>query len=303
MKHKDLIKHKIQGSSWSGRLIREPLVHFLLLGGLLFGAYYYFNDEPLVSDSNRIVIDEAQVASLAATFQRTWLRLPTHDELVGLVQDRVREEILYREALALGLDRDDQVVRRRMSQKMEFLNTDLTEPEPPTEAELQTYLEANMDRFRASERLSFTQVYLKEDGQEQATALLQQLAGHRPSELKLEKLGDASLLPGAMQQADIRVLNRVFGNDFAARLSAAPLGRWSGPYASPYGLHLVYVSERQPPREPQFSEVQSAVEREWLAERQHEANERFYQALHERYTVETAYPTPASGDGMVAMQP
>jgi hypothetical protein len=292
-----------QGESWPGRLVREPLVHFLLLGWLLFGAYYLLNDEPQINDSKRIVIDEAQVASFAATFQRTWMRPPTQKELVGLVEDRVKEEILYREALALGLDRDDQVVRRRLRQKMEFVSTDLTDPEPPTEAELQAYLDANADRFRTSERLSFTQVYLKEDEQERAAALLQRLAGHPPSQLDLDQLGDASLLPGAMQQADRHELGRVFGNDFAATLSAVPLGRWSGPHASPYGLHLVYVSERLPAREPPLSEVRSALEREWRAEREREANAHFYQALRERYTVEVAYPKSVAGDDVVAMQP
>jgi hypothetical protein len=292
-----------QGESWPGRLVREPLVHFLLLGWLLFGAYYLLNDEPQINDSKRIVIDEAQVASFAATFQRTWMRPPTQKELVGLVEDRVKEEILYREALALGLDRDDQVVRRRLRQKMEFVSTDLTDSEPPTEAELQAYLDANADRFRTSERLSFTQVYLKEDEQERAAALLQRLAGHPPSQLDLDQLGDASLLPGAMQQADRHELGRVFGNDFAATLAAVPLGRWSGPHASPYGLHLVYVSERLPAREPLLSEVRSEVEREWLAERQREANARFYQALRDRYTVEVAGPLTPAREDVLAMKP
>jgi hypothetical protein len=303
MKHKDLIPQTTQGGSWARRLVREPLVHFLLLGGLLFGAYYRYNDEPLAGEPDRIVIDERQVKSLAASFQRTWLRLPTHEELVGLVQDRIKEEILYREALALGLDRDDLVIRRRLRQKMEFLNTDLTEPEPPTEAELQAYLDANRERFRTTERFSFIQVYVKEDSRERATALLQQLTGHPPSELALEKLGDASLLPATLQQADPPEIGRVFGNDFAATLLAAPLGQWSGPQASPYGLHLVYVSERLPARVPPLSEVRSEVEREWLAEREREANARFYQALRERYTLEVAYPQPAAGDDVVAMQP
>jgi len=303
MEHKDFIPQTTQGGSWARRLVREPLVHFLLLGGLLFGAYYSFNDAPQSSDSKQIVLDEAQVASLAATFQRTWLRPPTQEELVGLVEDRIKEEILYREALALGLDQDDLVIRRRLRQKMDFLNSDLTEPEPPTEAELQAYLVANMDRFRTTEQLSFTQVYLKEENRKRATALLQQLAGHPPSALDLEKLGDASLLPGAMQQADVHELERVFGNGFANALSAAPPGRWSGPHASPYGLHLVYVSERLPGREPPLGEVRAAVEREWLAERQREANARFYQALRERYSVEVAYPQPPARDDVVAMQP
>jgi PPIC-type PPIASE domain len=302
MTGKDSPRTTIQGGSWARRLVREPLVHFLLLGGMLFGAWYLFNDQPQVSDSNRIVIDEAQMASLAATFQRTWLRPPTREELLGLVQDRIKEEILYREALALGLDRDDQVIRRRLRQKMEFVSTDLTEPDPPTEAELQAYLDANMDRFQTTERLSFTQVYLKQDEQERATALLQRLAGHPPSKLDLDQLGDANLLPGAMQQADIHGLERVFGNDFAATLLAAPLGRWSGPYASPYGQHLVYVSERLPAREPPLGEVRTAVAREWLVEREREANERFYQALRKRYTVEVAYPEPRAGESLAAVQ-
>jgi hypothetical protein len=279
------------------------LVHFLLLGGLLFGAWYVFNDQTPISDANRIVIDEAQVASLAASFQRTWLRLPTHEELAGLVQDRVKEEILYREALALGLDQDDQVIRRRLRQKMEFLSTDLTEPKPPTEAELQAYLDAHRDRFRTSESLSFTQVYLKEDEQERATALLQRLAGHPPSQLELDQLGDASLLPATMQQANQPEIGRVFGKDFADALSAAALGRWSGPYASPYGKHLVYVSDRQPAQEPKLSEVRTAVEREWQAERGREANARFYQALRERYSVEVAYPKPRAGEALAALKP
>ncbi len=292
-----------EGGRWAGRLVREPLVHFLLLGGLLFGAYYAVNDDLPVSDANRIVLDEAQVASLAAIFQRTWLRPPTHEELAGLVQGRVREEILYREALALGLDRDDMVIRRRLGQKMEFLNTDLTAPEPPTEAELQAYLDADRDRFRTAEHLSFTQVYLKEDGPERATALLQQVTGHPPSQLELDQLGDASLLPDAMQQADGPEIARVFGDGFAEALSAAPPERWSGPYVSPYGLHLVYVSERRPAREPELGEVRSAVEREWLAERQRETNARFYQALRERYSVEVVYPKPRTGEALAALKP
>jgi len=116
-------------------------------------------------------------------------------------------------------------------------------PDPPTEAELQAYLEANMDRFRTTVRLSFTQVYLKDDRADRASTLLEHLAGHPPFEPELEKLGDASLLPGAMQQADTHKLNQVFGSDFAATLSAAPLERWSGPHVSPCGLHLVYVSD------------------------------------------------------------
>jgi len=302
---------EIQPSSRPGsrswRFLREPLLHFVVLGGLLFGGYYAVNDEPQTSDSKRIVIDEGQLASIVAIFQRTWLRPPTREELAGLVEERVKEEVLYREALALGMERDDPVVRRRMRQKIEFLNTDLSEPESPSDAELQAYLDANGDRFRTDERLSFTQVYLNEDAgeksQKRAEALLQQLTGHPPSDAEVAQLGDATLLPAAMQHAAGRDIGSVFGKGLVEALSAAPAGRWSGPYASSYGQHLVYVSERQPAREPQLSEVRAEVEREWLAERQRENNQRFYQGLRDRYTVEVADPRPFAGDALAAVRP
>lgn len=286
---------------WSIRLVREPLVHFVLLGGLLFGAYSLINDEPQAGDTNRIVVDAAQVTSLAETFERTWMRPPTKQELSGLVENHIKEEILYREALALGLDQDDLVIRRRMRQKMEFLNTDLSEPEPPTKSELQAYLATHMDRFRIPERLSFTQVFLQVDDRARASALLQQLTGRLPAQLKPDQFGDASLLPRTMQQAGERELVRVFGKEFWAELSAAPLAKWSGPHASPYGLHLVYVSERLQSREPALAEVREAVEREWLAERQRVGNERFYDRLRERYTVDVVYPARVSDPALASV--
>lgn len=288
--------------SWPRRVVREPLVHFVLLGGLLFGGYNLLNDEPRAGDANRIVVDAAQVTNLAHMFERTWMRPPTRAELSGLVENHIKEEILYREALALGLDRDDLVIRRRMRQKMEFLNTDLLEPAPPTEAELRAYLDAHMDRFRISEQLSFTQVFLKQDSQKRAKVVLQQLAGRLPSELALDKVGDASLLPGVMRQADRQELERVFGKDLVAKLLTAPLQKWSGPHVSPYGLHLVYLSERRSAREPPLAEVRQAVEREWLAARQRDANEAFYQALRQHYTIDVVYPEPPTDDALAAVR-
>jgi hypothetical protein len=301
MKTTDRTRDSQRRDSWPRRLIREPLVHFVLLGAVLFGVYYATNDESPGDDTMRIVIDAAQLENIAATFQRTWLRPPTRQELAGLAEDRVKEEILYREALALGLDQDDLVIRRRLRQKMEFIGTDLAEPEPPTEAELQAYLDANSDKFLSAANITFTQIFLNSEHRDQATELLSSLTGRAPSQIDLDRLGDATLLPGAMRQVDPAEIARVFGNDLAESISSAPKSQWSGPYPSPYGEHLVYVESRVPARQADLSEVRSAVTRDWLAERQREANRRFYEALRSRYSVEIADPK-AIGTDRLAMQ-
>ncbi len=274
------------------RLLREPLVHFLLGGGLLFLLYGWIA-APSDSAPELVVVSEARVASLASTFRRLWLRPPTESELSGLIDDYVREEILYREALALGLDRDDLVVRRRLQQKMEFLNEDLFAPAEPSDADLQDYLEANADSFRIPPRTSFQQVFLDPDRSDgdvrrRAMELLEEMraagAGSR---------GDPTLLPARLQDASPREIDDTFGEDFAADISALPQHEWAGPVASSFGLHLVRVDARAPQRMPPLAEVRDAVAREWSAEQRRLANERFYRVLRSRYRVEVRMPSPA----------
>jgi hypothetical protein len=290
-------------SSFLSRLIREPLVHFLVLGASLFLLYASVGDSS-PDTAGRIVVDEAEVRRLAEQFRRTWMRPPTRQELEGLAEDFVREEVLYREALALGLDRDDLVIRRRMRQKMEFLNTDLVEQRTPGEAELQAYLEANPDRFRQPARFGFQQIYLsREQGEDraahQAGVLLALL--HRQPETAWQDLGDPTLLPGALTDASIREIAATYGDALAARIAATPAGGWSGPYASEYGLHLVRVTDRMPANLPALQEIRLQVEREWASERRQQANEQFYQALRKRYSVEIRLPDAA--DRMTGRQP
>jgi hypothetical protein len=165
--------------SYPSKLLREPLLQFLVLGAGLFLLYSLVNEAPWGSP-DRIVVDEAETSRLAEQFERTWMRPPTRQELQGLAEHFVKEKILYREALALGLDKDDLVIRRRMRQKMEFLNADLVEQQEPTDAELQTYLEANPEKFELPARYSFWQIYLNpessgKDASQRAIALLARL--------------------------------------------------------------------------------------------------------------------------------
>jgi hypothetical protein len=274
-------------------LAREPLVHFLVGGALLFALYRVAAGPDGMAQPDRIVVSEQRVAALVETFRRTWLRPPTPDELDGLIRDHIDEEILYREALALGLDRDDLVVRRRLRQKMEFLHADLTALPPPGEAELAAFLVDHADRFRLPARRAFRQVYVNPaeeggpgDAERRARALLERL---RAGESE-ETAGDPTLLPGTMRDASRAQVAGRFGDDFAEAVFALEQDGWQGPVASSFGLHLVRVDARTPARLPALADVRSAVARDLEAERREAANRRVLEALRERYPVEVRMP-------------
>lgn len=276
------------------RLLREPLLHFLLLGAALFLLYARFGDMDTTPSRERILVDEADLSRLSQQFQRTWMRPPTRAELEGLAEDFVKEEILYREALALGLDQDDPVIRRRLRQKMEFLNADLTELQP-TDTDLEAYLQANPEAFRRPPRFSFRQIFLNPrqsaaDARQRANHLMTRLNSGPALDADLGALGDPTLLPSEMDQATTRQVSGAFGADFADALTHAEPGGWSGPYSSAYGLHLVQLTAREPGSLPTLAEVRAAVEREWDHERRQKADAHFYQALRDRYSVEIRLP-------------
>jgi len=284
-------------------LLREPLLHFLVLGGMLFILYVVFGTPGDAVPRDRIVVDEQQISRLSQQFQRTWMRPPTRAELQGLVGDYVKEEILYREALALGLDRDDLVIRRRMRQKMEFLNVDLTEQQP-TDAELEAYLQANRETFRQPPRFSFQQVYLdprRTDGDitQRARDLLAAIREKTGQSADPASLGDATLLPAAMERATPRDIANTFGPEFADAVAGATPGTWSGPSMSAYGLHLLHVKESLPGQTPALASVRGEVAREWANERRQEAEARFYETLRSRYSLEIRWPEDA-GDSAPA---
>jgi len=291
-------------SNFFSRLIREPLVHFMVLGAALFILYYHVGDDR-GERYDRIVVDEVEVLRLTGQFQRTWMRPPSRQELEGLAEDFVKEEILYREALALGLDQDDLVIRRRLSQKMEFLNTDLVAQQTPTEEQLQTYLNSHPDKFMRPAHISFQQIYLgggegTDNVQRKAAALLERLVAE--PETVWQELGDPTLLPPALTDSSDRYIATIFGNALVESIAGAPLDRWSGPHASAYGQHLVRVTGRTPASLPALTEVRAQVEREWGNERRVQSNEQFYLKLRERYAVEIHLPDAAAGDKLAARQ-
>lgn len=270
------------------KLLREPLVHFLVLGA---GLFLLFNavDDSEGDRSDRIVVTSGQIERLAEGWARTWQRPPTPEELEGLIQDHIREEIYYREALAMGLDRDDTIVRRRLRQKLEFLTDDIVAAVNPTEEQLRSYFAEHVEAFRVPSRLSFEHVYLNLDRRGDAASrdaeLLLSRLNAGSTNVEPAALGDPFLLPGTFEMVSEFEVAKQFGAGFAARLAGLPVGRWAGPVESGYGLHVVWIREREESEDPLFEDVREAVEREWEAAHREEASEAFYRSLRGRYTV------------------
>lgn len=275
-------------------LLKEPLVHFLLLGALLFALFHMVGGRQEEDARDEIVVTSGRIGTLASMYEKTWSRPPSEEELKSLIQEHIREEILYRAALALGLDRDDTIVRRRLRQKIEFLSEDIMSLPEPSEEELTAYLQANPDAFRLDARITFQHVYLNADERGEslkadARVLLEKL---RPGGEGQEAagLGDRFLLPYRFEAASEHEIRNTFGQAFVEPLLEAPVGTWHGPIASGYGAHLVLVSERVEGRAPSLSEVRDVVVREWTAEKQDELNEAFFLGLRDQYTVTIEKP-------------
>ena len=259
--------------------------------------------DPVRDSSDRIVVSTGQIEQLAELFTRTWQRPPTADELEGLIQEHIKEEVFYREALAMGLDRDDTVVRRRLRQKVEFLTNDLLSTLDPTEEQLQSYLAENADDFRIAPRISFSQVYLNPDRHgddlyRDADRLLARLL-NSGADLNAAVLGDPFLLPGEYDQESEDRIAGEFGWEFAMGLADLPVGRWAGPVESTFGVHLVLIRERITEKAPSIDTVRDAVTREWMTARHEETAKAFYQTLRQRYSV-IVEEEPETDDGEVA---
>jgi hypothetical protein len=278
------------------RILREPLLHFLLLGTVIFTVYGLVS-KPGSSELGKILISEGQIAAMAEGFSRTWRRPPTREEIEGLIKDRVQEEVYCREAIAMGLDKDDTVIRRRLRQKLEFVTDDVAALAEPTDDELSAFLKSHADTFGVQRQFAFSQVYLNPErhGENLArdTAQLLTQLQQAGDDADLSELGDSFLLEHKFQSLPASEIIRQFGENFAAKLGELSLGQWNGPVESGYGAHLVWISERTEGRVPALAEVRDAVRREWANARRLETNEKFYQELLKRYAVTIERQNPA----------
>ena len=265
-----------------GRLIREPLLHFVVLGALLFGLYGWAHRDALETPK-RIVVSRGEVQTLQVQFERVRQRSPTRQELRALIDNWVREEILYREGLAMGLDRDDPVVRRRVAQKVAFI-IESTESTEPTTQELQTWFDAHASTYTVEPIYSLRQIYL--DPRRHGERLDADIAAAgRALQRSAFVPGDSTMLPATLHDARSSEIARTFGEEFADRLKSLPVGSWQGPVRSSYGVHLVQLTVRQDGRNATLDEVRNQVERDLLQARTAAANDTIYNTLRANYAV------------------
>jgi peptidyl-prolyl cis-trans isomerase C len=274
---------------WTLWLVREPLVQFFVAGGLIYGLYAVAAGDVAQAPEREIRVTRAEIDWLASTWEARWNRPPTPQEMEGLVRELVRETVLYREALALGLDRNDTIVRRRLAQKLEFLTQDLAELVPPTDDQLKTYFESHRDQYQIPSRLTFTHVYFSPDERgdrviEDAEAALGKLQPDGASTAVAE-LGDRFMLQRYYPERAPDEVSKLFGGEFAEALALLRVGEWQGPVRSGYGWHLVLVHDRAQAAMPAFAAVQERVREDWASARRQEAKEQYLASLLARYEV------------------
>jgi hypothetical protein len=269
---------------------KEPLVHFLILGALIFFLFSFVKDEKSNVAGNKIVISTADMERLSVNWARKWNRPPTEAELKRLVETFIREEVYYREALALGLDRNDTVLRRRLMQKMEFMTNDLAELTTPDEDALNQFFLDNQDKYELPARVSFTHIYFSVDKRgaraaSDAKRALSELATASGSVPRAPQRGDSFMLPYDFTRESPFEVARVFGSGFADRLFQTGINAWQGPIESGYGLHLVRIREKIDSRVPELAEVIDKVRNDWMYEQRQKTNEAVYRKLKERYEI------------------
>jgi hypothetical protein len=277
------------------RLLREPLFHFIAIGGLIFAVYAAVEDTG-EAPADVIVITPARIDQLAAGFSAVWRRMPTNDELDSLIEADIREEVYYREALALGLDRNDAIVRRRMGQKMQFLMDTGAYLRDPAAGELEAYFAANEDFYRSGLRLSFEQIYLGEAPAAEAISLsLGALRSDPPADPAT--VGERTLLPAQLGLSPPTAVDGVFGKGFFDLVAELPPGEWAGPVVSAYGVHLVRILDTLPARTPPLEEIRDAVLKNWREAKAQETREQDYAERRTHFTVEIRRRDSGTAEG------
>lgn len=271
------------------RILREPLVQFLLVGAALFGAWHIVGPAQAARDSgNRIVITEDDLKQIAIVWISQGRPPPTREQMQSMVEGRVREEVLYREALALGLDKDDAIVRRQLARKMEFVAEDLSKLTEPSPADLHDWYDKNKERFALPARATFRQVYFSPDrrganARADAAAALAQLDG-KAIDARIAG-GDPLMLQAFYGDRSLEVVAKEFGPPFARALSGVKPGAWAGPIESGYGWHLVFVDAMTAQRIPAFDEIEADVKTAWIEDNRERTKTQLYESMRARYEV------------------
>ena len=271
------------------KLVREPLVHFLALGALLFALHGAVKGSRESVQDNRIVISDAKVEWLQGAWSKQWRRMPTRPELNNLIDGYIREEILYREALAIGLDGNDTIIRRRLAMKMEFLAKDVGQMIEPTDEEVSAFFASNTEQYAEPPRISFRHVYFNADtrtnAERDARSVLRGFKTREPSQEEARQQGDPFMLHYVYSQRSRVEVVQLFGESFADRIFALKPGNWNGPLTSGYGIHLVRVDEQVEGRLPDLEDVSSKVHDDLMEHRRKQSYDAYYESLRQKYDV------------------
>ena len=271
------------------KILKDPFSHFIIIGILLFVSYQIITPEEQQLD-NQITISENEVGNIIVNWKKRWNSAPTTAQLNNLIEQQVREEIFYREALMLNLQQGDTVIRRRLADKMAFIVNDIVVPTQATDKQLQDFMQKYPDKFLIAERISFKHYYFNSDlhsDKEMQAALLigkQQLINGLP--LKSDDFAGKSefnLLPEHQ-------IARLFGRDFPQKLASLSVDEWSEPIQSGYGQHLVKISQRSEGIIAELDDIRDYVLQEWRAQQQITANIEVYQSLRSNYDIDIVMP-------------
>jgi peptidyl-prolyl cis-trans isomerase C len=275
------------------RLLREPFVHFLVLGALIFGAYVWLDGEPAAQNNdNRIVIDQGELDHLTDLWKLQWKRDPAPSDVAAIIDRHLRQEIFYREALKMNLDHNDEIIKKRLAQKMEAIADDLsTLMRPPTDEQLRKYYESRADFFKLPKAYAFKQIlFLPDERTGMEAALVSMKQGADVPRDRINKLS----VPVEWSLTSVGDIDNAFGGGFSEALDNLPVGEWSGPVKSGYGSHLVFIERKEGARVPDFEEVRDYVAREFEYRSVLDTQDQVYKKLLDKYEVSiTAKNVPA----------
>jgi hypothetical protein len=272
------------------RLFREPLIQFLLIGACIYGAYALFANPQEDFRDSRVHVDSNRINALISEWESRWKRPPTRTEIDAVIQSYIREDVLYKQAVAMGLNEDDPVTRRRMAQKLEFLTSDLADMVEPSNVELETYFEEHQAVYQQPDLVTFRQVYFNPDKRGEATLndaenALVQLQAEVTVDASSSELGDSSMIQNAFLTVTEAQISRQMGSEFAQSVMKLEAGQWSGPVLSGYGVHLVYVDEYQAAAATVIDDVKTKVLADWQEQQRENFNLDFLNSLKQRYEI------------------
>ncbi|MDB5554021.1 MAG: hypothetical protein JWL86_4005 [Rhizobium sp.] len=278
-----------------GKIVREPLAQFLVLGTLAFGAYSALDTSPPSASVQVIEVGQGQLDQMFETFSRTWQRPPTEAEFKGLVDGFVKEEVFYREGKKMGLDQNDTIFRRRMQQKLEFLLEPGSEELTSKAGELEAYFKLHAETYKAPAMVEFEQLFFRSDAPGDAGELAAAMALEKlkadPKVAEITSIGDPTILPPTMALSGTDMIASNFGEAFAKAITQAPVDQWSGPLRSTFGVHLVRPTRKIAASAPSFDVVRGAVQGDWEASRRREIADRRYEDMRKHYEVRMNLPS------------